>query len=360
VKNLLTFFALVMLAGVAVPNKTALGESARAQAAGATSTTFHNPLLPSGADPWVTYADGFYYYMNTTGDNLTIWKTRNVADLATAEKKVVWTPPASGAYSKEIWAPELHRIQGKWYIYFAADGGSNDTHRIWAIENASADPLQGTWEFKGKVADPSDKWAIDASVFENGGRLYMVWSGWEGDTNGVQSIYLAQMKNPWTIEGRRVRISTPEYPWEKVGDLDPQNRVIDLPHVDVNEGPEVLQHGGSIFLVYSASGCWANYYELGMLTARASSNLMDPASWKKSSRPVFRQDPQAGAFGTGHNSFFRSADGKTDWILYHANARINQGCGGNRAPRAQPFTWNPDGTPEFGKPLPLDQEIPRP
>ena len=354
-KILSAFLALVLVWGGVVP-----GSPASAQTSGEAASTFHNPILPSGADPWVTYQDGFYYYMNSTGNNLTIWKTRNVADLSTAEKKVVWTPPASGPYSKELWAPELHRIQSKWYIYFAADAGDNDTHRIWAVENPASDPLQGTWTFKGKVADRSDKWAIDASVFENGDKLYMVWSGWAGDSNGVQSIYLAQMKNPWTIAGDRVRISTPEYPWEKVGDLDPQNRIIDMPHVDVNEGPEILKHGKNIFVVYSASGCWTNYYELGMITASASSNLMDSASWKKSPHPVFREDPEASAFGTGHNSFFQSPDGKTDWILYHANAKPNQGCEDFRAPRAQPFTWNSDGTPNFGKPLPLGQAIPRP
>ena len=322
--------------------------------------TFKNPLLPSGADPWVIYDNGFYYYMNSTGVNLTIWKTRNVADLATAERHVVWTPPATGPYSREIWAPELHRIQGTWYIYFAADAGDNDTHRIWVVSNPSSDPTQGTWEFKGKVADPADKWAIDASVFENAGKLYLIWSGWEGDTNGSQSIYIAQLKNPWTVDGKRVKLSTPEYPWEKVGDLDPANHIIDMPHVDVNEGPEILQHGDRIFLVYSASGCWTNYYELGMLAASAKSDLMKPSSWKKSDHAVFRQNPEAQAFGTGHNSFFKSTDGKQDWILYHANAKANEGCGELRAPRAQPFTWNTDGTPDFGKPLPLDQPIPRP
>jgi GH43 family beta-xylosidase len=331
-----------------------------AQAMKEAASTFQNPLLPSGPDPWVTYEDGFYYYMNTTGRNLTIWKTRNMADLGTAEKKVVWTPPATGPYSKEIWAPELHRIQGKWYIYFAADAGSNDNHRIWVVENASADPLQGEWTLKGKVADSSDKWAIDASVFENAGKLYMVWSGWEGDTNGVQSIYLASMSNPWTITGPRLRVSTPQYPWEKVGDLDLQKPFVELPHVDVNEGPEILQHEGKIFLVYSGSACWTNYYALGMLVASADSNLMDPASWKKLDQPVFRQNPEASVYGTGHNSFFQSADGKTDWILYHANPAPNQGCGEHRSPRAQPFHWNADGTPDFGKPLPLNQPIPRP
>src|SRR5271155_2153630 len=135
--------ALVLRAQDAKPDAATLSGS---------SATFTNPLLPTGPDPWVEYKDGFYYYMNTTGTNLTVWKTRNVADLATAEKKIVWTPPATGPYSHDIWAPEIHFLDGKWYIYFAADAQDNTTHRIWAIENASPDPLQGEWTFKGKVS----------------------------------------------------------------------------------------------------------------------------------------------------------------------------------------------------------------
>src|SRR5271154_5003158 len=101
------------------------------------TATFTNPVLPSGPDPWVEYKDGFYYYMNTTATNLTVWKTRNIADLKTAEKKIVWRPPATGAYSHDIWAPEIHFLEGKWYIYFAADAQDNTTHRIWVIGNAS-------------------------------------------------------------------------------------------------------------------------------------------------------------------------------------------------------------------------------
>ncbi len=320
--------------------------------------TFVNPLLPSGPDPWITRRAGFYYYMNTTGNGLVIRKTRGIADLAGAERREVWHAPPTGPYSRDIWAPELHFLRGKWYIYFAADAGSNASHRIWVVENASADPLAGDWVMKGKVADPSDRWAIDATVFEQDSRLYMAWSGWERDVNGTQSLYIAELSDPWTVKGARVRISTPEYPWEKVGDLKPRRdpdqnpglNTLDPLHVDVNEGPEILRRNGRIFLVYSAAGCWTDYYSLGMLAADQSANLLDPASWHKSPLPVFWQSPQAGAFGPGHNSFFQSPDGTEDWILYHANPEAGQGCGGRRSPRAQRFTWKPDGTPDFGRP----------
>ncbi|MEP6584967.1 MAG: family 43 glycosylhydrolase, partial [Ginsengibacter sp.] len=137
--------------------------------------TFTNPLLPSGADPWCIYKDGYYYYTNTTGYNITIWKTKNIADLKSAEKKVVWKPPSSGPYSKDIWAPEIHYLKGNWYIYFAADNGNNSEHRLYVLKNTSDDPLQGTWEMKGKLATPGDKWSIDGSIFEHKGKMYLIW-----------------------------------------------------------------------------------------------------------------------------------------------------------------------------------------
>jgi GH43 family beta-xylosidase len=323
-------------------------------------TTFTNPLLPTGPDPWVEYKDGWYYYMNTTAKNLTVWKTRNVANLKSAQKKVVWTPPATGPYSHDIWAPEIHFVRGKWYIYFAADAGTNQTHRIWVIENASPDPLEGEWTFKGKLTDPADKWAIDASVFEDQGWLYAIWSGWQGDENGTQSIYIARLKNPWTVEGPRARISTPEYPWEKVGDIPPQLKKDNPPHIDVNEGPEILRHNNKLFLIYSASACWTDNYALGMLTADSGADLINPAAWKKSPPPVFQQSPEAHVYAPGHNGFFKSPDGKQDWIIYHANSQPGQGCSWHRAPRAQPFTWNADGAPNFGTPVPAGKPLPKP
>jgi GH43 family beta-xylosidase len=316
--------------------------------------TFTNPLLYSGADPWCIYKDGFYYYTNTTCKNITLWKTKNIASLRTAEKKIIFTPPKTGPYSREIWAPEIHFLRGKWYVYFAADSNNNLTHRLWVLENASADPLKGEWIVKGKITTPDDKWSIDGSLFEHKKQLYFIWSGLAGDVNGQQDIYIAKMKDPWTIEGKRTKLSSPELEWEMNGDTHNPN---DLPHINVNEGPEVLIHANKLFLIYSASGCWTDFYALGMLTASADSDPMNAASWKKSSQPVFKQSKENNVYAPGHNSFFKSPDGKEDWILYHANSKPGQGCGGFRSPRAQRFTWKADGTPDFGIPVKEDEVL---
>jgi len=335
-----TFIFLLLLAGTV----------AQAQ------DTFRNPLLSKGPDPWCVYKDGYYYYMHTMGDHLELWKTKNIAFLKDAAHKTIWTPPAAGPFSRDIWAPEIHFLRGKWYVYFAADGGDNQYHRIYALENSSADPMKGDWVFKSKVADVEDKWAIDASVFEHRGNLYMIWSGWEGNRNGRQDIYIAAMKDPLTIKGKRVRISKPEYAWETKGDIGDPN----LRHIDVNEGPEMLKYGKKLFIVYSGSACWTDDYALGILAADEDSDLLDPASWKKKPESVFRQSVENNVYAPGHNSFFTSPDGKEYWILYHANDHPGDGCGDKRSPRIQRFTWDKDGWPVFGKPVSTDSLLKSP
>lgn len=322
-----------------------------------TAATFTNPLLDHGPDPWVIGYKGMFYYMNSTGTNLTIWATPDITDLRHARKQIVWTPPATGPDSHDIWAPELHRFDGRWYLYFAADAGTNESHRIFVLENPDEDPLSDHWTLKGQVNDSTDKWAIDASAFEVDGQKYLLWSGWKGDRDGEQDIYIAHLSNPWTIDSPRTLISSPRYPWEHVGDLPDRP---ETPHVDVNEGPELLRHGKDLFLVYSGSACWTDFYELGVAEAHVGDNLLDANSWRKFDHPFFTQNRVGHVFGPGHNGFFKSPDGKQDWIIYHANPRSQEGCGDFRSPRAQPFTWNADGTPNFGSPLPTDTPLKKP
>ncbi len=347
--------AVLALAGVLllVGRLGAAGQSAVSRTAGEKRVTFTNPLLETGPDPWVVWWKGYYYYSNTTGINLTLRKTKDITDLRDAETKVVWTPEPGHPWSKELWAPELHRWGNKWYIYFAADAGENSSHRIYVVENASDDPTSGSWIFKGKVSDASDKWAIDATEFEWKGEHYLVWSGWQGDKDGEQDLFIAHMSNPWTINSARTMISKPTYSWEMHGDLPGR-------HLNVNEGPEVLVHGGKVLVVHSASACWTDFYSLGVVEASAAADLLDAKNWKKIDHPFLTTDASAHAFGPGHNGFFKSPNGKEDWIIYHANPEAGQGCGDLRSPRIQRFTWGKDGLPEFGLPAALGKPLGKP
>ncbi len=309
--------------------------------------TFTNPILEYGPDPYSTFHNGYYYYTHTMQNCLVLFKTKSLADLKHAEKKTIWTAVANTDYAAEIWAPEFHFIDGKWYVYFAADNGSNTTHRMYVLENDSQDPMKGEWTFKGKIAAETDKWAIDANVFKYKKQLYMIWSGWEGDTNGEQNIYIAKMKSPTEIEGDRVLISSPSNSWELHGALHDE---VNPPQVNVNEGPQFLSHNGKVFIVFSASGCWTDQYSLGLLSFKGKDNLLDASAWVKSDQPILQQSFKNKVFAPGHNSFFKSPNGKEDWILYHANSNPGEGCGEKRSPRMQRLAWDKSGNPVIGDP----------
>jgi len=302
-------------------------------AATAGQTTITNPVAPVGHDPWVIQSEDVYYHCYSHRGRIWVNRRQTIQEVVQFEGRQVWRPEPGQAYSQELWAPELHQLGGWWYIYVAADDGRNENHRMYVLQARTEDPT-GAFELKGKVTDATDKWAIDATVLEHQGRLYFIWSGWEGDVNVQQNLYIAPMKDPLSIDGPRSLISTPEYDWEKIG----------TPLV--NEGPEVLKHEGDVFIIYSASGSWTDNYCLGQLKL-VGADPLDPGAWEKKQTPVF--GATATVFGPGHASFTKSPDGTEDWIVYHAAQ--HKGAGWDRNTRMQRFTWDIEGNPCFGYPL---------
>ena len=294
--------------------------------------TVQNPIHDGGGDPWVVKHEGIYYYCYSTGRGVSVAKANSLSELK-PKGTTVYTAPSGTMYSEEYWAPELHYINGEWYIYVAADDGNNENHRMYVLKGTSQNP-RDRFEMVGQITDPSDKWAIDGTVLQLNGELYFIWSGWEGNVNVAQHIYIAHMSDPCTIDSERVMISTPQYTWEKNG-----NPLI-------NEGPAVLQHEGKTFVVYSASGSWTDFYCLGLLTLTGDDPL-NPNHWDKENRPVFQR--RAGTcYGPGHCSFTTASDGSV-WMVYHANLVSGTGWNG-RSVWIAPVTFDEDGTPDFGKP----------
>lgn len=292
-------------------------------------------LVADGEDPWVISHEGSFYYctVDRPKRKILVSKFDSLEDMATAPLRMVWEGGRDNATEYiEIWSPELHFLDGKWYIYFALYNGDNGQERMYVVEGLTDNP-QGQYVFRGRLTGSSDHWAIDGSVLEMpDGTRYFVWSGWEGVSNTSQNIYIAKMSNPWTIGSERSLISRPEYNWEKNG----------YPYV--NEGPQPLVHNGKTFIIFSASGSWTDEYCLGQLTYLGGDPLKS-ISWRKEPKPVFKKTDTI--FGPGHCSFVKDKKGQ-DWIIYHA-AR-SSGAGWARQIRAKQFTWRKNGAPDFGKP----------
>ncbi len=303
--------------------------------------SFSNPLINYGADPYVTYQDGYYYYIRVKNDkSLWVSKSAELGRIGQVEPKKVYEP-ADGEPNAELWAPEMHFINGKWYIYYTAGVGSS--HRMYALESNTED-AQGAYTWKGKLAPATDKWGIDQTVLEHDGQLYAVWSGWHYDRDVDQRIYIARMENPWTITGERTELSMPEYDWECVG-----NPI-------VNEGPQIAKApDGTVNIVYSASGSWTDDYCLGSLTLKAGADPMEADSWIKSDKPIFTKNKST-TFSTGHACFTKSPDGKEDYIVYHATRGSGEGWNG-RGVRVQNVYWNEDGTLDIGTALEYNGKV---
>ena len=301
---------------------------------------YNNPLIRQRADPWIHRAEcGTYYFVATVPeyDRIEMRKATTINGLADAEPVVIWRKHESGPMSHHIWAPELHRIDGKWYIYFAA-GRAEDIWKIrmFVLSSDAADPTSGEWIEEGQIRTERNSFALDATVFEHKGELYYVWA--EKTREDINSgLLISRMKDPVTLVGPQVIIAEPEYGWEKQT-------------YAVNEGAAVLKRNDMVFITFSASAT-DHTYAIGLLWANEGDDLMDPGSWNKLPGPVFYTNKKVNRFGPGHNSFTVAEDGKTDVMVYHAR-EYKEITGHplydpNRDTRVRVLHWKEDGFPDF-------------
>ncbi len=296
---------------------------------------FANPLLPCPSqDPWVTRHAGEFLAVRSDGRKLFVHRSADPAALYRAVARCVYQPSGDDPNRYHLWAPELHRIGGRWHIYHAADDGLNRNHRVSVLAARSDDPA-GDYDLLGRL--DTGGWAIDATLLPGSpGERYVLWSGWERRTPGPQNLYIAPLRDPVTLGGPRVLLARPTQPWERRG-------------APVCEGPAVLQRDGLTCIVYSASASWTTHACLGMLVNR-DGNYLRPDSWTKIGR-VFPSTPEV--WGVGHGSFVHDPGSGADLIFYHAKTRRRRGWR-DRNIRAQSFSWRDDGLPDFGVPLPLE------
>ena len=307
---------------------------------------YNKPWILQRADPYVyKHTDGTYYFTASIPayDGIVLRHSDTLAGLKDAEEVRVWQKHDKGIMSEHIWAPELHYLDGKWYIYYA--GGDIDD--VWAIrpyilECADQDPMTGNWVEKGKMTRAEEDefsfeaFSLDGTVFENRGKHYYIWAEKVGVGKQISNLYIAEMENPCKLKTVQVLLTTPDYDWERIGFW-------------VNEGPAVIRHDGKIYMTYSASETGAAYC-LGMLSISEDADLLDPAMWKKERYPVLETNAEKGIYGPGHNSFTEDEQGNPI-MVYHARTEEkiegNPLYNPNRHAMLMKLTWGEDGRPVF-------------
>jgi GH43 family beta-xylosidase len=306
-----------------------------------------NPIVRRRADAQVfRHSDGMYYMTGSVPeyDRLVLRRSPTLAGLTQAREVVLWRHLEKGPLSGFIWAPELHLIDGRWIMYFAAgpSGGGEDVFRIrtYAVVCDGPDPMTGKWSLLGQLQTPWDTFALDSTSFVHRGTRYLCWAQREPGIETNSNLYLAPLATPLALARAPVRLSVPTLDWEIRG-------------FKVNEAPALLEHDGRLFLTYSASATDERYC-LGMLTARADADIMQVSSWTKSQKPVFVSSAATSVYGPGHNSFTTDEHGR-DMLVYHGrDYREIKGdplFDPNRETRVQRLYYHADGTPDFGVPV---------
>lgn len=348
IRTIKLLFGTATLANLLVVSLLMFSTSASA------ANTFRNPLnTDHGSDPWMTYYNGQYYLTATTWSTdpnvgVTMKHASTIAGLITATPQRIFFDTTSSRCCN-IWAPEFHLLNGpngqRWYLYYVAGVAANtDSQRMYVAESAGTDPL-GPYTFKGQLAvgGPTDAWAVDPTIMQINGQLYLFYSAYEGAHYSTsQNIYGVALSNPWTVSGSPALISRPTFSWE-------------TGTAAVNEGPvQLTAPNGTIYLVFSATWCGNPNYQLGRATYNGGP-VLSQSSWVKFNGAIFTH--ANGQYSTAHNGFFKSPDGTEDWIVYHGVTNSGGACDNSRTTRIQKFTWNADNTPNLGAPLALTSDI---
>ena len=307
---------------------------------------YNEPWIIQRADPYVyRHVDGWYYFTASIPkyDGIILRRAKTLRELPDAEEVMIWEKHNDGIMSEHIWAPELHYLDGKWYLYFAA--GEKD--RIWDIrpyilECTDPNPLTGEWIERGKIQSADEDtfsfegFSLDATIFENRGKRYYVWAEKIGVGTQISNLYIAEMETPLKLKTVQVLLTTPDYDWERQGFW-------------VNEGPAVIKNRGRIYLTYSASETGIVYC-MGMLSADEDADLLDPISWKKERYPVLQSCEDKGIYGPGHNSFTVDENGEPI-MVYHARTekeiKGNPLYNPNRHAMLMKIRFGEDGAPIF-------------
>jgi len=239
--------------------------------------TYTNPVIDEigPADPTVILFEGMYY-LYPTGDNVSyhVYTSKDLVNWTKGRK--VFEPG-----ERNVWAPDVFRDpqDGKFYLYYTVDK---------RIGVAVADRPDGTFEDRATFYTN----AIDAHMFYNEGKYYLYYVQLPGFR-----IHVQRMKSPLERQGKPIEILRPTEPWEKV-------------RGHVTEGPWMLKHQGTYYLLYSGTGANSLDYAIGYATAK---DPMGPFV-KYAGNPIVKRTKRA--FGPGHGCVVTDGAGNL-WSVYH-------------------------------------------
>lgn len=282
------------------------------------------PVATNRADPCISKWNGKYYFIATNdadgNHSLYMREADTIPELVTAEEALILDSVTYEGISGLLWAPEFHVIEGDLYIFHGATPGEffcEESH-IMKLRTGGNPMCQADWSRPQRVVKRDGSYlceagktiSLDMTNFKINGEYYVAWSERQFLPVDLGAwIYIAKVdpKEPWRLITDPVVLTKPDYGWANN-------------HVFVDEGPFTIIKDGKIFLTFS-SALVDETYVVGLLTADADRDLLNPESWRKTNYPLLTSRSIPGEYGPGHNAYVIDDNG-TYWNTYHARPGV--------------------------------------
>lgn len=299
--------------------------------------------LPNGEKTWL-----FISTDDNGLDEFFIRSSDTIAGIQSAPDNRILGLGLSGTaqVGSQLWAPELHIVDGDLYVMFAANPNNvnawNGVQSYTMRLKPGGNPIvRADWEAPQRVVDADGQplttygtgITLDMTHFSDAGSDYVVWSerNVPSTGSGPAVLKIAQVATSktgaWKLIGERSTIAFPDRGWS-----DNTTPVV--------EGPFVIKRDGRIMITFSGSGVdWT--YSVGLTTAQSGADLLDPASWNTRQYPIWSYEgPNADNWGPGHNAYTYDDDGN---LLNIFHAKLTQN--GSRDAGVRMVYFRQDGSP---------------
>ncbi|MFT3702708.1 MAG: glycoside hydrolase family 43 protein [Agriterribacter sp.] len=306
----------------------------------ATQKTFTNPLPVKLGDPYILTDNGVYYLYGTGSRNgFPGYKSTDLVHWESIGQVYTADPQKSFA-TDAFWAPEVYKVNGKYYMFYSGQWRDNPTNELenFRIGIAVADKPEGPFtDFSDKpVFDPGYP-IIDADVFfDTDGRIYLYYSrccykhaveselatmakekGWYKEIE-ESWVYGVELKKDFSgVIGKPVMLLRPPV---SIKDKQAEWESRSVTSQEVNrrwtEGSVTFRKGDTYYIMYSANNFAGQNYAVGY---GVSKSPLGPFT-KATNNPVLEKNTGKGGnvTGTGHNNIIYSPDGKEMFCVYHA------------------------------------------
>ncbi|HZI11764.1 MAG TPA: family 43 glycosylhydrolase [Myxococcus sp.] len=276
------------------------------------NNTFKNPVVQDSGDPFVLQDNGWYYLYLPGGTEVTAYKSQNLLDWT-----LLGTVYSNAGQSYEggkritgLWAPEVHKINGKYYligVYVTAD---SDPHEL---NNKDIVVIEGTSPTTFNASTRKVLLGADATNFD----LYLDPTFFV-DTDGRLYLYFKYRKDG-TVAGSELRVRPMSDPYT----FAPGSVAKTLLTAGNHEHPFMDKKNGNYILFYSTGIGETTSYKIEYATSTSPTGPFTEAS----ENPIMFTWQTAGVIGAGATSIVKDGE-NTRWMVYRQ--KVDTGENWNR------------------------------